>query len=446
MGSVTDLSTGRALASPPPSAARRRRIATALTRVLVLVLVFVSGSVLARFGIPYASAGGSMLAKIHPATWLSVPVVAAWAWAEGGAGRLTGRLALARPGLVAFAFGTLLLLFHTVVVVKLPIAPVADTFVLPLLLFVALLEIDERERARMETLLHVVMALNAVVGLAEYATGWRLTPLYEADGTPMTYEWRASAIFGHPLLNAFVTGNYVVALAYGAAPRLPPLARAGLMALCALSLVAFGGRVAMVLALAMVGLAGLLAAGRLVAGARFRLEHAVAAVAAACLTIVFLVVFVEIGGADRFLERFTNDYGSAQTRVSMLRIFDALTPEQFLLWPDADLIAQAQREQDIRIGVESSEVGFVAGHGLLVTIFFFATLAAFLREVVAASSSRAWWSVFYFAAVMSSSLGIAAKTTVLGTFVLFTLVLFARPSTDPTSSPAPRRPRRENPE
>lgn len=426
---VAEVSTGDVVASSAPSLAGRRRIATLFTWGLILVLVFVSASVLARFGIPYAAPGGSMLTKIHPATWLSVPVVLVWAWANGGIGRFVARLAVARPGLVVFAAAITLLFFHAAAVVKQPVAPVVDTFVLPLFLFFALLELDERDLRRLETLLHVVMAANALVGLAEYATGWRLTPLYEADGRLMSYEWRASALFGHPLVNAFVTGNYLVVLAFGGSPRLPMLLRIGLLGLCALSMVAFGGRAALVVAVAMVALAFALGALRIVRGGRFRLEGAVTAILAATAVVVLLVVFVEAGGADRFIDRFTNDYGSAQTRVSMLRIFDALTPEQFLLWPDGDLIAQAQREQDIRIGVESSEVGFVANYGLLVTLVFFAALAAFLRELVLATSPKSLAPIVYFSVVMSTSLGIAAKTTLLAVFVLFIFAMF--PKTPP---------------
>jgi hypothetical protein len=415
------------------AASDRRRIAVAATWVLALTLLVVNGYLLTSLGVPYATSAGAMAAKIHPATYLSLVVVLTWAWATGGLGRLVARVAVTRPGALVFGFGIVLLFYQTVAVVRLPVTPVLDTFVMPLLVFVALDHLTGAERERLATVLHGVIALNALIALAEYATGWRLTPLYEADGTVMTYEWRASALFGHPLLNAFITGNYLVALAFGAAPRLPPLIRAGLMGLAALSLIAFGGRVAMVVGLAMAVFAGLIGGGRLLVGGRFDIRHAVAVIAAVTVAVLFFVIFVDVGGADRFIARFSDDHGSAQTRLSMLKIFGDLTHEQFLLWPDSDLIAKAQREYSLRIGVESSEVGFVANYGLLVTIAFFLALAAFLRELVASTSLTALWSIVYFTAVMSSSLGIASKTTVLGTFVVFTLALFTKP---PSPSPA----------
>lgn len=411
----------------------RHRVATLATFALVAVILLVSASVLRTIGIPYASSAGPIVAKIHPATYLSIVTVLTWGWASGGFGRLFGRVAITYPGTVMFALGIVLLLFQTAVVVKLPLAPIIDTFLLPLALFVALVHLETEDRERMATMLHVMVILNALLGLFEYASGWRLTPMYEADGSVIGYDWRASALFGHPLSNAFITGNYLVALAFGATPRLHPALRFMLMGIAALAMIAFGGRVAMVLALLLtvvaVGLGGI----EMLVGRRFRLTHAVLAMALVTIGALFVVVFIEGGGADRFIARFSEDHGSARTRLSMLKIFGDLTEEQFLLWPDSDLIWQAQREHALRIGVESSEVGFVANYGLLVTLAFFTTLAAFLRELVVATSRRTLWSILYFVGVMSSSLGIAAKSTVLAMFVLFTLTLMPhRAASDPT--------------
>lgn len=423
-----------ATTTPSPSPSRipsdrmetRRRLATAATLVLVLVLLLISGSVLRAVNIPYASSTGPAFAKIHPATYLAVIAVLMWGWASGGLGRLIGQVAIRHPGAVMFGAGIVLLLFQTAVIVKLPLAPVIDTFLLPLLLFVCLIRLDAVNRDRLTVLAHVMVITNALLGIFEYASGWRLTPMLEADGTVIGYDWRASALFGHPLSNAFITGNYIVALAFGAAPRLHPALRIVLMGIAGMAMIAFGGRVAMVLAIAMIALATGLGAIQMLAGRRFHLNHAVLAMLLVTVGALFVVVFVESGGADRFLARFSQDHGSAQTRLSMLHIFGDLTREQFLMWPDADLIWQAQREHSIRIGVESSEVGFVANYGLLVTIAFFTTLAAFMHELVALTSRRTWWSVLYFVGVMSSSLGIASKTTVLAMYVFFTLALMPR--------------------
>lgn len=409
-----------------PRTTARRRAATVVTFALVLVLLLVSGAVLRAIGVPYALPTGPIFAKIHPATYLALVTVLMWAWASGGLGRLLGRVAVRHPGSVMFALGTVLLLFQTAVVVKLPLAPIIDTFILPLMVFVCLIQLDTKDWRRLEVLLHTVVIANALLGIFEYASGWRLTPMLENDGTVILYDWRASALFGHPLSNAFLTGHYIVALAFGAAPRLHPALRFVLMGIAGLAMIAFGGRVAMVLAVVLVAIALILGATQTLVGRRFNINHAVLAMILVTIGALFVVVFIEGGGADRFIARFSQDHGSAKTRLSMLHIFGELTREQFLLWPDPDIIWQAQREYSLRIGVESSEVGFVANYGLLVTIAFFTTLAAFLRELVVLTSRRTLWTIAYFVGVLSSSLGIASKTTLLAMFVMFTLGLMPR--------------------
>ncbi len=408
------------------------RVATFATVVMVVAVMCVSNMLLIAVGVPYASTGGSFLTKIHPATYLALVTVLIWASALGG-GRFLARTAIGHTGVVAMVGGIVLLLFHAGAIVKLSLSPVIDTFILPLFLFMALINIDERTRTRLETLVHVILVVNALIGVFEYGSGRRLVPMYDTDGTVMSYDWRATALFGHPLANAFLNGSYFVALALGATPRINPTLRFALMGLSALAMIAFGGRTAMVIGLAMGGFFAGLAGVKMLAGKTFRLRYAILGVALAALGAVFVVVFIDSGGADRFLQRFSEDHGSAQTRVSMFRIFGALTWEQFLLWPDGDLIFQAQREYSLRIGVESAPVGFVANYGLIVTIVFFAALAAFMNELVKETGPKTWWSVLYFVVIMSASIGIAAKTTGFAVWLAIHYLIMPRRPSRPSS-------------
>lgn len=417
---------GRILGAAATRAGTSDRIAAGLTGLAVVAVMLLSGMVLIAFGIPYASAGGSAVTKIHPATWIAAVALVARIVAEGGPIRLAKRLTLDRPGLMVFALATLLLFFQTLVVVRLPLAAVIDNFLLPIFLFVGLDFVTARDRDRLGGLVHTIFIANSLLGLVEYTSGWRLTPMYDSTGVAMAYDWRSTALFGHPLTNAFQTGCYLIALASGAAPRLPPLARFGLMALTAAALVAFGGRVAMLLSLGAVGAIGAIAAARILLGGRFRLRSAAIGVFLICLVVVATVVFVDAGGADRFLLRFVQDDGSAATRVSMFRIFGDLTPEQFLLWPDADLMIQAQRQFDLKIGIESTEVAFVAFYGVVVSVLFFLGLAAFLRETVRIAGIRSVWLVLFFVGVMSASTGIANESTGLALFVITQMLVMPR--------------------
>ncbi|TBW34528.1 hypothetical protein EYW49_18245 [Siculibacillus lacustris] len=416
------------LAPPRATAGRRaaRRGAVILGFVAVVILMTVSPALLIALGVPYMAPGGSQALKIHPATWATALAMLPLIASRGGVVRFMAGEAIDRPGVAAFALATVLLFFHVVTVSSLPVSPVIDTFLLPILLVSVVGAMTEAERGRLVVFLHLLFVINALIGCVEYASSWRLTPMFDADGRILAQDWRASAIFGHPLVNAFLDGTWLLALACGATPRLPVVLRLGLMALATVAMVAFGGRVAMVFAVVILGAIGATRGVGVLLGGRFRLDAAAAAIAVATVAALFVVVFVDMGGADRFLERFSSDHGSAQARVAMFKIFGDLTPEQFVLWSDDRLIAQAQREYGIRVGVESTEVAFVAFYGLAVTLVFLAGLGLFLHELMRATGPRTGWLVLYFVVVMSGSNGIAAKSLSLAQLVVMVLVLMPR--------------------
>jgi hypothetical protein len=412
------------------------RLAVFLTFAAAITVLCVSSMALIAMGVPYGAKGGSLASKIHPATYISVAAVATWMVAVGP-GRVIGRLAVDRAGLATFTVATLVLFMHSAVVVKLPLSAIIDTFLLTILLFIALDRLDERSRDRLTMIVHGILIFNALLGIFEYGTGWRLTPMYDIDGTVMSYDWRSTALFGHPLANAFQDGTYLVALALGAGSRLPTVVRLGAMGLAALALVAFGGRVALVLAFAMVAMLGAIGGVKILAGKRFRLVDAMIGVALASIAAVIVVIFIDSGGADKFLLRFSEDHGSAATRVSMFRIFGALDWGQFMAWPDSELISQAQREYSLRIGVESTEVGLVASYGLLTAGLFMVAIGAFMHELVRATSLRTLWLVVYFIGVMSASTGISNKSTNMASFTVSVFLIMPRAGVRRIERPAP---------
>jgi hypothetical protein len=281
---------------------------------------------------------------------------------------------------------------------------------------------DAAARGRIAGFVHLFIAVNAVIGLVEYAGGWRVTPMRDIDGS-IIWDWRSTALLGHPLNNAFVTGCWLVMLAAGATPRLGTLTRLAAMALAATALVAFGGRVAMVFSFGLVAAIAGLGILRLLAGRRFSLRQAALGVAAVTVFVIVALVLVDAGAADRLIERFVDDSGSAGTRVAMFRIFGDLSWAEFLLGPPPDHMIQAQRDFGIRIGIESTEVAFVAFYGVAVTVVVFAGLAAFLAELVRATGWAGLWPVGFFVVVMSASTGLSSKSTVLGLFTVIALVL-----------------------
>ncbi len=230
------------------------------------------------------------------------------------------------------------------------------------------------------------------------------------SGEIVTYEWRSTAILGHPLVNAAQTGLYLVLISGPAGRALDPRLRAALVLFHLGALACFGGRTAVVLVALVLALRGMVASAAILAGGRFSRRSALTATALAAALVVAVAGLVEIGAFDRFVSRFQDDSGSAHTRLAMLHVFDHLTTEAIVLGPDPADIAAAQRRLDITTAIESFVVAFPAYYGLLVTVLFFAGLGAFLLEIVRLVGPPAVAPVLFFLVLSAGANGISTKT------------------------------------
>lgn len=420
-------------AAAAPGGARAARV---FTWAAIVAMFALSAMALTAFGIPYATTGGSLLTKIHPATWLATLAVGLTLLGPGGPSRRLARVAIASPGVVIFGVTIVLLFVQVAVVLRLPLSQMIDTYVLPIFLFVALGDFDRPARRSLALALHAIIAVDAALGLVEYASGWRLTPMYDIDGS-IIVDWRSTAIFGHPLNNAFIVGLWLVTMASGGGREMSRMVRLMAMALAAMSLVAFGGRVALVMAIALVAVIAMLRATTILAGRRFDLTGAAIALAAGTAFLVLGVMALDAGAADRLLERFVDDAGSAGTRIAMFHIFGDLTWGEFVLGPPIDHMVQAQREYGIKIGIESTEVAFVAFYGLAMAIVLLAGIGAHLVELVRATSRASLWAVVFFVVVMSASTGLSSKSTNLAMFTVMVLTMMPRAG-DPAAAAVAR--------
>src|SRR5690606_6737276 len=127
-----------------------------------------------------------------------------------------------------------------VLALKHPFSFIIDTLFAPLAFFALLVDADENLRRRLATLTHVELALNAIIAIGELLGGWRLTPFY-VGGEAIGWDWRSTALLGHPLVNALLAGLYLTILASGAT-RLSAALLAPAILLQLVALAAFGGR------------------------------------------------------------------------------------------------------------------------------------------------------------------------------------------------------------
>lgn len=408
----------------PIRIARPIGLASALTVLCLIVLFFVSSGVLEASGIRYGSPGGSPLSKFHPATYLALAALGVWTIAIGP-GRLLTMLAAQRPGTLIFALAILLLTFQAAIIQKLPISAVVDTFVLPLALFVSISALRAPVTERVLIGMHLFFLLNSTIGYFEYLTPFRLTPTYE-HGEIVTYDWRATALLGHPLVNALATGTYLLILTGPGGRRFDMPVRAALLIYNLGAMVAFGGRAATVSVILLLSAHGGIQFLRILAGKPFRLRDAMLIVMALAGIATVGSLLVQAGALDTFLSRFENDYGSAATRVAMFSIFDGMNLRDVFFAPDLAHIASNQRRLDLAIGIESFVVAFFAYYGVVTTVLFFLGLAAFCAEIVRSVGPAALLPLAYYFVITSTSTGIANKTIDFALIMAMIMILLDR--------------------
>ena len=410
----------------------RSKAYTVLLLAVAVSLFAVSHLLLGMAGFHYEVPGGSIVEKIHPATWLAMLALAIAVLRSGHPLLWLDHVVRRHKGLLFFAFANAVLLWHLVMNQKMPFSGLLDTFFLPMTLVLLLEGISERQRAVLERAIHALMAANAMLGIYEVATGWHFTPLIIGE-LVQTDDWRATALMGHPLNNAAVTAHYLLAVALGGAQAISRPVRVALFVLNLAALNAFGGRVAFVLAMLLLsGIAAWRFLGVL-RGARFAPSTAVFVSFALPVGIAAVSLLYDAGAFDRFLTRFVADNGSAEARLIMLELFRSIPERELVFGPNAAQVAQLMRMEGL-VGLESFWVAFVLSYGLAVSLLFFAGLFAFLWDLVKTTSPRAMVPVLFFLLEATTSVSVSAKTTTFAMMVFIVMVMLGRRAGRPLSS------------
>ena len=412
----------RAMRANGAIAAAGQGVVTAIVTLAIGVLFMVSAMLLFNFGINYEAAGGSLFEKVHPGSWLVFLAFALSMFAGGEPARHLDGIVARQPGLSVFFVTWLVLLAQAVLVQKAPFTPLIDTFLMPMALLVLLRATGDAGKRRIAMLIHAFYAANALLGLYEFLSGYRLTP-YVAGTLLVEADWRSTAFFGHPLANAILTGSYVVAICAGGARELPPVLRPAMVGLQMAAMIAFGGRSSLVTMLLFVAVAAAAQTTRFIGGARLRLPAAALVALALPLAIGALALAFDSGFFDKLLLRFADDNGSAKARLIMIHLFDVIPLPDLLLGPDQNWIGSLQRLEGIEYGLESFWLATILTYGAIVAVIFFAGLFAFCRDLVAGSKSGSFQVLLFFFIVASTSVSLSAKTPVFGLIVAIMLVL-----------------------
>ena len=388
----------------------------------VALLFSISGGMLWLVGYNYDGLTGNPATKIHPSTYLLVLVFAWRACTFGNPIGYMVAVADRRPASALMAVISIVLLVVVVARQRPGMAGMIDTFVAPALLVMMLGEDDEKTFARMQTVVHAIMTVNALLALFEFATKTLLFP-YRLDGEAFMSDLRSTALQGHPLSNATVTSIYVLALLSGSRSLSMPL-RLGLIGLQCAALVAFGGRSAMVLTIVLGGCYLLIQGLRGLRTGRVNLLGAALGLILAALVPVVIAVAAAYGFFDALLERFVSDSGSANARVEMFELFKHFELRDLIVGPDIDLIESLRRISGLEQGIENPVIRMVLYQGAFFTLLLFVGFALFMHEVARRCHSGLWLTMLGWLILLNTSESLASKTTLMTKFVVIALVLY----------------------
>jgi len=414
------------LTSSPIVPPNTRFFDVALMAVLGIFLS-VSPFLLENFGWAYGSPGGNLIEKIHPATWVLFAVLFFSACARGNPLSALVQAAHAHAAVMIYAAAVFMLIVQAIVILRQPFTMYIDTFLAPIAAFLLLYRLPEGRGRRLALLIHALFFINAVIGIAEFLFGFRLTP-FVIEGVEFGAEWRSSALLGHPLSNALMTGCYVLALAVGAGREMPPFIRLSVFAVTALSMAVFGGRAATLILIVFLALLGLKKLLAILGGRRFDLRGIWFLLLAIPVAVIGFSLIYDGGFFDRFLSRIIDDDGSAGTRLAMLHLFQHLSWYDLFVGPDPSHLKTYTTIYGLELGIESFWLAMVMVNGLLVALPFFAALLLFCSAVArAAKRTPSLWVFASFFAVASASLSLSAKTPDFTILVIMILVLFRKP-------------------
>lgn len=396
---------------------------TSFGLVATVALLFgISGGMLWLVGYNYDGLTGNPATKIHPSTYLLVLVFAWRACTFGNPIGYAVAVADRRPASTLMAVISIVLLVIVIARQRPGMAGMIDTFVAPALLVMMLGEDDGKTFARMQTVVHAIMTVNALLALFEFATKTLIFP-YRLDGEVFMADLRSTALQGHPLSNATVTSVYVLALLSGSRSLSMPV-RLGLIGLQFAALVAFGGRSAMVTTIVLGGCYLLIQGLRSLRTGRVNLLGAALGLILAALVPVVIALAASYGFFDALLERFVSDSGSANARVEMFELFKHFELRDLIVGPDIDLIESLRRINGLEQGIENPIIRLVLYQGAFFTLLLFVGFTLFMHEVARRCHSGLWLTMLGWLILLNTSESLASKTTLMTKFVVIALVLY----------------------
>jgi hypothetical protein len=417
----------------------------------IVSLFVVSSLLLEKFGIPYATAGGGIFSKVHPATVAAIIALGFRCLATGAPFATAWRLFSGDRGIVLF-LSAVVIGFLAAVIAKVPFSPFVDSFVLAVFVFILLRDLDPAITRWIALAIALVLVINNAMAIWEFLRGMHVVTIDVPEGisadptrgdvvfdwrAELAHDWRATALLGHPLVNGMIVGCLIICMAAPGSGWLPELVRVPILLFSLVSMFAFGARTSLVLSGA---LAAWLILGRMAhaiaSGRKLEARRSLAILLIGASVVGLALALYGTGFFDHTIERFQSDAGSASTRRTMFDLFQPLSWTDIMLGPDAETVATWQRIDGLEFGIESSWVGLVLSYGVIVTSILAIGMLAFARSVSRACGAGVVCVLLFYFISISVTASLSGKTTTMA-MVVALVMLFLR--ADRARRPAPAR-------
>ncbi len=395
-----------------------------LMAATVMLLAVLSQAMLTAAKIHYATASGSFVEKVHPATYLVVLTLGLLLARRGDPMHEIDRILTHVKLLMVFLFCWGLLVLQCLILHR-PVTGAIDTFLLPVLFALIAWSLTAQQRRPLVWVLHAFMWLNIAAGYYEYVSGHRIVPL-TVGGVPIYGEWRSTAFLGSPLAASSVIALYTICLILRPALIRPALLRVSAVILALGSLMAFGGRTALVSVLVVLAGAVCVRLFSFIAGRRLPLQLVMLTICAVFLIAAAVAALLQSGAFDNMLNRFSSDKGSANTRLLSLHLVTLLDWREFAFGTDPTRGSALQYMMGLQYGIESFWLACIVQYGAICTALISIGMGGFLIELLRRSEPVARIAVLFVIVDASSSVSFSSKNITLALLIALIVLLLAR--------------------
>jgi hypothetical protein len=417
---------------------KTRGIVDVLLVFAVIALMSLSNFALEFLGIPYNSLGGSIVAKIHPATYLICLALGLAVIANRNPVVYALDLLLRCLGSTFLLLACLLLwMFISRYKPDYTASFLIDSLMATALLFILFADAGPQTRLTVARVVHVIMVVNCLVAIVEGLSGWRLFP-FVLTGRDQTWEYRATALLGHPLIGALITGVYAVILMTVKDVRgLGKGWRGPIVLLCLVTMPFIGSRTSFTVVYATAAAIIALRVLRFLRGEAVSVRKLLVLLALIPLVVCAVAALINMGLFDNFVGRFMHDKGSAESRVQVFNLFDNFNWRDLIVGQSSAVLDTNVRLNGLTEGIENSWVGLVVRYGLAMSIVVWFGVAGWIVDMLRSAGRGAILPLAFVILIISTTVGISGKTTMLSIPEILILALIVK-RPDDVASPSDR--------